>query len=516
MVRCLLSFVFFTNITVLLTGQPVIDDFEQANIDEWQIIDGSAEISDIYAYADNYSVRVYKSSNTDSLPGMIKHRSFDDSYGKYRTKCYVLGEDAEARIRFHYENESNHYEVISRPLGTNQPGLLLFRTKNGERELLSSVPSLIHLDTWYQITIHRTCSGEIFVYVNDVLRIVSTDDELRQSGSIGLGAQGGSTYYDDVTFELDQGNIIVDIDTTICIGDLLIIGSKTYSQAGVYQDTVPVGLHCDSLLFVTLALQQPYEIHLIDTICSNEVLKFGEDTLRESGTYQQSLSAKSGCDSVITLTLWVLNGDTISLKENICHGDTYRFGDRELESPGIYFDMLSNESGCFAIRSLSLQVIEDISFLGQDTSLCFSMQPRFTLIHDLYSDIQWSDGSSGPSLTINDPGTYWGEVNLGSCTWRDSITFDNQCDTEISIYIPTAFSPNGDGINDIFKPLPSIVPRQFTLRIFDRLGRLVFTSFDPVQGWDGNVDGRRTQEGTYVYWLQADEKQYSGSVTILR
>lgn len=86
------------------------------------------------------------------------------------------------------------------------------------------------------------------------------------------------------------------------------------------------------------------------------------------------------------------------------------------------------------------------------------------------------------------------------CTGFASVrvkTFDG-----ITYYVPNAFSPNGDGKNDIFRPIPvGIAATQF-FRIFNRYGELVFETNQYLKGWDGTYKGIPQQVGNYVWVLK--------------
>lgn len=89
-----------------------------------------------------------------------------------------------------------------------------------------------------------------------------------------------------------------------------------------------------------------------------------------------------------------------------------------------------------------------------------------------------------------------------------------------SLSIPNAFSPNGDGVNDIFKINDGIYAN-FRLSIFNRWGAQLFTSTDPTQGWDGEFEGQPVNSGTYLYRLtfqNADNLPItkSGSFVLIR
>ena len=73
---------------------------------------------------------------------------------------------------------------------------------------------------------------------------------------------------------------------------------------------------------------------------------------------------------------------------------------------------------------------------------------------------------------------------------------------EFEIYVPNAFSPNGDGINDIFQikfPHSTFNLQHSTLSIFDRWGGEVFSSKGIENGWDGKKAGKDCPGGVYVY-----------------
>jgi len=93
------------------------------------------------------------------------------------------------------------------------------------------------------------------------------------------------------------------------------------------------------------------------------------------------------------------------------------------------------------------------------------------------------------------------------------------CDVE-NIYIPNAFTPNGDGINDVFKVRSGIL-RAMHLEVYNRWGNKVFESDDINKGWDGTYKGQLDQEDAYAYYFTGDciqgEKIFlKGNVTLLK
>jgi len=107
------------------------------------------------------------------------------------------------------------------------------------------------------------------------------------------------------------------------------------------------------------------------------------------------------------------------------------------------------------------------------------------------------------------------------CSFRDTVTispYEIVCDTP-EIYIPSAFSPNGDGVNDeLFVYGRNIV--SIELIIHDRWGKEVFRSNDQAIGWDGTFKGVPAEKDVYVYQLEAlciTQRKYKtkGNVTVI-
>lgn len=96
-----------------------------------------------------------------------------------------------------------------------------------------------------------------------------------------------------------------------------------------------------------------------------------------------------------------------------------------------------------------------------------------------------------------------------------------QVEIEASIYIPNTFTPNNDGLNDVFKPLCTNII-DLSMDIFDRWGLLIFHTNEAEQGWDGTYKGTKCQEDVYVYKLQYTDipkhktHNLAGQVNIVR
>ena len=88
-------------------------------------------------------------------------------------------------------------------------------------------------------------------------------------------------------------------------------------------------------------------------------------------------------------------------------------------------------------------------------------------------------------------------------------------------YLPNAFSPNGDGLNDIFRPTPVGISSTDYFRVFNRYGELIYETRQWMQGWDGTLKGSPTLVGTYVWIIKGTDKngrmvEMKGTVILVR
>ncbi len=88
-------------------------------------------------------------------------------------------------------------------------------------------------------------------------------------------------------------------------------------------------------------------------------------------------------------------------------------------------------------------------------------------------------------------------------------------------YLPNAFSPNGDGLNDVFKPVPANIESLDLFRVYNRYGHLLFETTKWLQGWDGTYKGIKQPVGNYVWVLKATARtgkkiEMKGNVVLVR
>ncbi|MFN8277889.1 MAG: gliding motility-associated C-terminal domain-containing protein [Chitinophagales bacterium] len=203
-------------------------------------------------------------------------------------------------------------------------------------------------------------------------------------------------------------------------------------------------------------------------------------------------------------------------------------------APGTYALTVSDGVGCFGIDSFKilnppaavLQLLPSDTSISEDKPLLpgilFSPYPASSI-----TSYQWTPSTglscadcASPQFT-GSAGTYYFQLN---------ITYNNGCAVSDSmrvvvisdhlLYIPNAFSPNGDGSNDLFQVYTKNV-RFYHLQLFNRWGEKVYDGEDAGTGWDGHYKGALQEPGVYVYDFQVVyndgfETHQNGSVTLVR
>jgi gliding motility-associated-like protein len=130
--------------------------------------------------------------------------------------------------------------------------------------------------------------------------------------------------------------------------------------------------------------------------------------------------------------------------------------------------------------------------------------------------------SKDATRLFTNPGSYrvtLSAVSPGGCKdeYQEMITVTDDC----GVYIPTAFTPNKDGLNDLLIPLLSGVKTFKRFSIFNRAGNLIYNTRKAGEGWDGKYMGVEQSTGVFVWILEYVNKEdktilLRGIVTLIR
>lgn len=189
-------------------------------------------------------------------------------------------------------------------------------------------------------------------------------------------------------------------------------------------------------------------------------------------------------------------------KISICPGTNYPLpGGGITDTAGIYTTLLKTYKGCDSIifTDVSLLAVASVS-LGDDTCLTSNNRIDYNLSSSGQLQYLWQDGNTSSKYTVSQPGNYWVRATNVCNTAVDSVTIYKDCD--FPVYIPTAFTPNNDGLNDVFRIGNMNAQQLVALRIYNRWGQLLFFSANESGGWNGSFNGSPQPTAVYVYVLR--------------
>lgn len=273
---------------------------------------------------------------------------------------------------------------------------------------------------------------------------------------------------------------------TICEGDIYTIGDSTYRTAGTHLTRFHRGAtQCDSVVLTTLTVKPLARYRQLKTICEGERYAIGSDMLTATGVYDTRFSRPDPlCDSIVTTELTVLKIElTITPERYIRTGDSLQM-EVQAQPPGNYLYGWGSPLGLSCPQCPTTWARP-----GQSTQYTVTVE-----------DADYKCQASASVL-----------VSVGICT----------------LFAPSAFTPNGDGSNDVFYLQGSACVELIQeLVIYNRWGEVIyriqdFPPSEPEFGWDGLYQGQRVDPDLYPYKILTRYKTgevatQRGVVTLLR
>jgi gliding motility-associated-like protein len=170
-----------------------------------------------------------------------------------------------------------------------------------------------------------------------------------------------------------------------------------------------------------------------------------------------------------------------------------------ISSSGLYWLKLYRD-GCSYTDSINVKIHPPFDFdVITENRLCSETNESAILkVTDDKFSYYWLPGEdTSKSVVVNEEGLYSvTAVNADGCSSTKTVFVKNQC--PFRIFIPNAFSPDKNSINDIFLPVVSFA-EEYELRIFNRWGENIFTTNDKSEGWNGYYNGIKAIPGSYAY-----------------
>jgi len=214
----------------------------------------------------------------------------------------------------------------------------------------------------------------------------------------------------------------------------------------------------------------------------------------------------------ITESLTDLGPDTTLCPDNTLSfdltipGATYRWQDDTnkpvytIAQSGDYAVTVTTACNTF-MDDISVEVLPNLLVeLGNDTVICPGKRIQLNAGAGTPATYIWQDGTQLVTYIVDTPGVYSVSVFNQCEQVLDQIVIE-ECEI-CTVYAPNVFSPNDDGFNDKFRPLSDCVLEQFTMRIYNRWGSVVYETKDPNAGWDGRFKGKPMQPEVYVWQME--------------
>lgn len=342
------------------------------------------------------------------------------------------------------------------------------------------------------------------------------------------------------------------LDTVLCTGTNLVLGGTTYTEA---VNNLEISLAaasangCDSTIILSLAFADTIRTTQSASICSGDAYDFGGALLEQAGQYTQSLQTATGCDSLVILDLVVSPMPFTTIDSTICTGESINFCGQLIEQEGEYPCTFTNVEGCDStvvlqllhretpdlaavndVFSLSRLVMEadlavtDNDTIGRNDSLVLVSLP-------FHGDLALSEDRRSIRYTLTDVTAEQDSFQYALCTAACTTVCDTawvslkiikNCWQELLVLAPTAFSPNNDGINDVFDPVTFLNPDceydldQVKLTVINRASEVVFQA-QPYLPWNGETPtGKPLPADSYLYFIEYEDERVQAPILLIR
>ncbi len=302
----------------------------------------------------------------------------------------------------------------------------------------------------------------------------------------------------------------------ICNGNTYLFYGQYYYATGLYNKTFKTVKGCDSIYYLNLKVNP-----LPDVVLNNG------NGMREVGLCPGSQNILSIVNPTAGTTYQWFNNNTILPGET---GPSYT-----VSSEGSYWVAAVSDKGCkdtskrikVVVYPQPVAKIEPLS----DEIICAYDTLKLTAEQGTADDYRWEPakpfrllgGAEGPEVSgvfIEPTLVTLTAYNLYGCfDTATAMVYTKPC---CEVFVPNAFSPNGDGLNEYFNPSLQTGQILVMMQVFDRWGKLVYNNTNISKGWDGNYeDGAKAAMDTYMYYIKytcSDGKLYEKkeSISLIR
>ncbi|WP_118975660.1 T9SS type B sorting domain-containing protein [Taibaiella koreensis] len=336
----------------------------------------------------------------------------------------------------------------------------------------------------------------------------------------------------------------------------VVFNGVTYTSSTTLLDTLHTSLGCDSVyrnVFIQINTANP--VILRDTVSSCQTVTYKGISYTVSQEVSDTIKTNTGCDSIYRkVWLDVLETPVITVDPadaTICRGATITLtasspsatvswngfpnGNTITVQPTqatAYVAYAVNDLNCIGTAQAMVHV-EDLGLKlsyspapaerGSPVTLTASADIAYTVLHWFPENLFADQSAYTQTITAGNPGWFY-VVGQSEHGCLDTGKVYMEVVPKAQIFIPTAFSPNGDGLNDYFGPQFTREYKIIDFAIFNRYGQRIYhvPYLSQIgQGWDGRMSGKLCDPGTYYYTFSAEDpsgkiEKLKGDLTLVR
>lgn len=402
--------------------------------------------------------------------------------------------------------------VISCTIPANTPQGTGYRVR-----ILASNPSKLSADNGVNLTVNEgpqvSIYGDTAVCINDTLKLYTQvtppGTNINWKGPGSFSSTSPNIIIPNANYS-DSGRYVVTADNNGC---------KAYDTVYAIVDSLSFKLGNDT------------------TLCEHESLLLytgtkGTSLLWSDGSTADTFKVQTGGTFFVTATLGSCSlSDTIKVEikyvqvmlptdTTVCPGslitisvadtfDKYIWNTGAttpsvtLDTSGIFW-LTAFKGPCYDIDSFSIKHMSPYFLLGNDTTVCKGS--TLTLFAQSLPDSRyvWQDGTTGPEYNVTLPGFYHVTAHNMCGIFASNIEVDfYPC--ECNPFVPSAFTPDGNGLNDKIGPILDCKPVYYRFLVVNRRGQVVFETEKYGDKWDGRYKTIPSGMDTYFYMIQTTD-----------
>ncbi|TDE08392.1 T9SS type B sorting domain-containing protein [Dyadobacter psychrotolerans] len=290
------------------------------------------------------------------------------------------------------------------------------------------------------------------------------------------------------------------------------------------------------------ALQLDYTIQykkmtasLNQTICEGEQVAVGDTVYKTSGTFIRNISRSNVCDSTVTLTLIVNPTVKYTQSLRICEGESVAVGDTVYTTPGTYIKNVPQLTGCDSVVTTKLEVVQLALSVTPDLYITAGDSVQVHALAEPSGSYEYVWKTQN-SLSCQSCADAWAKPLVSTLYTVAVSDTAHVCSQQgqvriavkpCGIEIPDAFSPGNDQLNEVFYVFGNSCVKQIKeMCIYNRWGEVIyqkenFAASDPASGWQGTYHGQISPPGVYPYKIKVELNSgamlnYNGVVNLLR